>query len=621
MAQNNTVNVIGLDFEDIKQSLKTYLESQSNLKDYNFDGSVLNTLLDVLAYNTHYQAFYSNMVANEMFLDSALLRPSVVSHAKHLGYLPSSVTASKGMVNVVLGITASADTYLARGTEFSGTNLEGTRYKFVNLDTVFADAGDNAIRNVQLYEGTIRRVTYIYNRDTKIGSFLIIPNNKADISTLKVRVYSSISDTTGIDDAWSLGTDYLTLTSTSKVYFLQEKEAGIYEVYFGDGILGQQPESGNVVSIEYVETNGEVGNGVVAFTKSSDASISSVEFVADTVTGSTASQTSGGADLEGIAKIKFLAPKFYQTSNRAVTENDYSALVYKIFPNAQSVHVYGGETVTPPQYGTVYVAIKPKSGEKLTLGEKVTLEAQLRKDYSLLTVFPVIVDADFVDLVFDLRVVYSPTTMSISPGVLRSLVYAYVYSYSAAVVERFGSDFYYSKMAEGINNLDRSVLGVYTKIKMRKSIDSSTILTAKSYTFKFGNAFFHPYDGYTSVISTNQFSHPDLIGVVYPDCSLRDDGNGVVNVVRPDPQVDGDYLTVYPSVGTVDYTAGTVVVNSKFTPTSSSTAFPIILTVEPQSTNIFITDNAVLRINSTYLDSVQVTVTTEDESSVTSLIR
>jgi hypothetical protein len=279
MAQNNTVNVVGLDFEDIKQSLKTYLESQSNLKDYNFDGSVLNTLLDVLAYNTHYQAFYSNMVANEMFLDSALLRPSVVSHAKHLGYLPSSITASKGMVNVMLGITASADTYLARGTEFSGTNLEGTRYKFVNLDTVFADAGDNAIRNVELYEGTIRRVTYIYNRDTKIGSFLIIPNNKADIGTLKVRVYSSISDTTGIDDVWSLGTDYLTLTPTSKVYFLQEKEAGIYEVYFGDGILGQQPESGNVVSIEYVETNGEAGNGVVAFTKSGDASISSVEFV------------------------------------------------------------------------------------------------------------------------------------------------------------------------------------------------------------------------------------------------------------------------------------------------------------------------------------------------------
>ena len=621
MAQNNTVNVVGLDFEDIKQSLKTYLETQSNLKDYNFDGSVLNTILDVLAYNTHYQAFYSNMVANEMFLDSALLRPSVVSHAKHLGYLPSSITASKGMVDVLLGISASADTYLARGTEFSGTNLEGTRYKFVNLDTVFADAGDSAIRNVQLYEGTIRRVTYIYNRDTKIGSFLIIPNSKADISTLKVRVYSSISDTTGIDDVWSLGTDYLTLTPTSKVYFLQEKEAGIYEVYFGDGILGQQPESGNVVSIEYLETNGEAGNGVVAFTKSGDASINSVQFIADPVTGSTASQTSGGADLEGIAKIKFLAPKFYQTANRAVTENDYSALVYKIFPNAQSVHVYGGETTTPPQHGTVFVAIKPKSAEKLSLGEKITLEAELRRDYSLLTVSPTIVDADFTDLVFDIRVVYSPTIMSISPGVLRSLVYAYVYSYSAAVIERFGSDFYYSKMAEGINNIDRSVLGVYTKIKMRKSVDSSTVLTAKSYTFKFGNPFFHPYDGYTSVISTNQFSHQDAIGVVYTDCSLRDDGNGVVNVVRPDPLVDGDYLTVYPSVGTVDYTAGTVVVNSKFTPTASTTAFPIILTAEPQSTNIFIQENAILRINSTYLDSVQVTVATEDESSVASLIR
>ena len=226
MAQNNTVNVVGLDFEDIKTSLKSYLQSQSTLKDYNFDGSVLNTLLDVLAYNTHYQAFYSNMVANEMFLDSALLRPSVVSHAKHLGYVPSSTKSSKALVDIILTNPASSDTYLPRGSEFSGTNPAGVRYKFVNLDTVYANAGATAFGSVSLYEGTIRRITYIYNRDTKIGSYLIIPNDKADMSTLTVKVYKSVTDTTGITDVWNNGSDYLTIDSTSKVYFLQEKDAG-----------------------------------------------------------------------------------------------------------------------------------------------------------------------------------------------------------------------------------------------------------------------------------------------------------------------------------------------------------------------------------------------------------
>jgi hypothetical protein len=617
MAQNNAINVVGLDFQDIKESLKTYLQSQSTLKDYNFDGSVINTILDVLAYNTHYQAFYSNMVANEMFLDSAVLRPSVVSHAKHLGYLPSSITSSRAVVDISIAITATSDLYLPRGTEFSGTNREGKRFKFVNLETVFADTTNNRFSSVTLYEGTIRRVTYIYNRDTKIGSYLIIPNDKADISTLKVRVYNSVTDTTGIDDVWTDGTDYLNLNGESKVYFLQEKDAGIYELYFGDGIIGQQPETGNVVSIEYLETNGVDGNGVVSFTKSGDASIGSIAFSST----ETSEQTYGGADRESISKIKFLAPKFYQTNNRAVTEDDYTAIVYKIYPNASSVRVYGGETVTPPQYGKVLIAVKPKSGQVVTEGDKVTLKSKLRSSYSVLPMTVEVVDPSFIDLVIDSTVVYTPTTLSISPGVLKSLVYAYIFAYSSAVLDRFGSDFYYSKMAEGINNIDSSVLGVYTKIKMRKTVDSSVIYSSKSYTFNFGNAFFHPYDGYTSVITSNNFTHLNLIGQSVPSCSLRDDGNGVVNVVALNEQT-GDYDVVYPSVGTVDYTNGIITTNNKFLPsTDISTAFPIIITVEPNTTNIFAKENNILRISNAYLDSVKVDVVSEDDANILNLIR
>lgn len=617
MAQNNALSVIGLDFDEIKTSLKNYLQSQTVLKDYNFDGSVLSTVLDVLAYNTHYQAFYSNMVANEMFLDTALLRPSVVSHAKQLGYVPSSIKAAKAIVNINLTNPASTDTYLARGTEFTGINDAGTRYKFVNLETVYADAGATSFQNVSLYEGIIRRITYIYNRDTKIGSYLIIPNDKADISTLSVRVYKSTTDTTGISDLWEDGSNYLTLTPNSKVYFLQEKEAGIYEVYFGDGILGQQPQNGNVVAIEYLETNGNVGNGISTFNKT-DAAISSIELTEDN------SVAFGGSDLESVSSIKYNAPKFYQTGNRAVTENDYSALVYKKYSNVSSVNVYGGETVTPPQYGTVFVAIKPKSGGVLTTSEKINLENELRKNSSIVTITPKIVDPDYIDLILDVSIVYDPSVVSINTGVLKTVVLAYIYGYSVLNIEQFGKNFYYSKLTEGIQNINSSILGVYTKVKLRKTIDASVISRSRSYTFKFGNKIYHPHDGHPPVAKSNTIVHADLNGNTIFDCFVQDDGSGGVDIVREDPETMGQYIIVYPSVGTIDYDAGTLTLNSKFSPVTTGDegiAFPISITIDTETPNIYANENQVIRINSVYKDSVTVTITNETSAEANSVLR
>ena len=624
MGQNNAVNVIGLDFEEIKQSIKNYLQTQTNIQDYNYDGSVMNTLLDVLAYNTHYQAFYANMVANEMFLDSALLRPSVVSHAKNLNYVPSSIAASKGIVDIGLSTPVSSDTYLPRGSEFSGINKAGARFKFVTLDTVFANSGATVMNSVTLYEGTIRRITYIYNRDTKIGSYLIIPNNKADMNTLKVRVYKSLTDNTGVSDVWTEGTTYLDLTPESKVYFLQEKDSGIYELYFGDGVIGQQPETGNVISIEYLETNGEAGNGVVSFSKQNDPNISYISFIPDTETGSTASETFGGANAEDTAKIKFTAPKFYQTSNRAVTKNDYSALEYKLYPNASSVNVYGGETVVPPQYGRVFIAIKPKSGGFLTTSEKISLENKLKTNYSIVTIDPKIIDPEYIDIILDTKVVYDADVLNITSGALKTLILVYMFSYSSLKLETFNSNFYYSNMVQGINNINPSILGVYTKIKMRKNLDISSIRANKGATFRFSNPLYHPYDGYVSVISSNNFPHADVVGTLYGDCILRDDGNGKLNVVRPDPDVDNSYLMVYPAVGTVDYDKGNVVLNSNFSPNTSSVGtaqFPIIITVEPDSTNLNALENSILRINNAYIDSVKVELSTEYDDRITTSIK
>jgi hypothetical protein len=612
MAQNNSISVVGLDFDGIKQSLRNYMESQTALKDFNFDGSVMSTLLDVLAYNTHYQAFYTNMVANEMFLDSALLRPSIVSHAKQLGYTPSSTRSSTALVNINLTDIASSDTFIPRGSEFSGTNSEGTRYKFINTQAAFASAGDTAFRSVTLSEGTLRQITYIYNRDTKIGSYLVIPNEKADMSTLKVRVYSSLTDTTGISDVWTLGTDYLTLTGDSTVYFLQEKDAGIYEVYFGDGVLGKEPTTGNVVSIEYVETNGAAANGVVAFT-SVDAGISSISFVADPTTGSTASESFGGSELESVSSIKFTAPKYYQTSNRAVTTSDYSALVYKLYPNASSVRAYGGETVTPPQYGKVYIAVKPISGGALSRSEKISLEKQLQTQNAVVSITPEIVDPDYTDLVFDISVVYNPITIPVDLSILKALIMAYVYGYSSTMLQRFGSNFYYSKMVEGINAIHDSVLGVYTEILLRKIIDIGIITTSKGYTFKFKNALYHPMDGHASILSSTTFPHLDVTGVLHTYSLLRDDGYGVVNVMEEDTENMGMYSVVYPAVGTLDYSTGELTLNTKFIPVvATGVAVPLIVTVKPNNTNISTDENQILRINYIYYDSVVVKMTTEN---------
>jgi len=231
MSNSNSFNIVGLDFEEAKASLQTFLQSQDTLKDYNFDGSVLSTLLDVLAYNTHYQAFHTNMVANEMFLDSAVLRPSVVSHAKSLGYVPSSRRAAKAVLTVD-AVGATETTYLSRGTEFTGVNPAGSQYRFILLDTVYANAAAQEFQSIEVYEGTLRRMSYVYDPIKKVGSVLLIPNDKIDTSTIKVRVKASAGDNTGIEDVWTYADSYIDLTPTSKVYFLQERETGMYELFF-----------------------------------------------------------------------------------------------------------------------------------------------------------------------------------------------------------------------------------------------------------------------------------------------------------------------------------------------------------------------------------------------------
>lgn len=586
---NNSFNIIGLDFDAAKTSLKAYLQSQDTLKDYNFDGSVLSTVLDVLAYNTHYQAFYANMVANEMFLDSAVLRPSIVSHAKTLGYVPSSRRAAK----VVLGASAagaSESTYLSRGAEFIGTNEAGTQYRFVLLDTVYANSSTQSFSPFTVYEGTLRRMSYVYDPSKKTSSILLIPNDKIDTTTIRVRVKASATDNTGLEDSWTQATSYIDLKPTSKVFFLQERETGMYELYFGDNFLGARPATGSVIIVEYLETSGDAANGISRFT----SSISGLSNITAT------SVSAGGALEESVSRIKFLAPKYYSAQNRAVTENDYTTLVVKDYPNADSVYVYGGETITPPQYGKVFIAVKPKSGSALTQDEKTTLARSLKANRSVITVTPEIVDPDYIDLSINSIVTYDPTLTSLGSGTIKALVVAYVFTYSASTLERFGTGFYLSKLTQGINSLNGAILSNQTSIKMRKSISISRLGSSKGFSVDFKNPISNCSAG---TVVTNEFSHANSFGRV-KTVYAKDDGNGVLNLISKDSMQKE--TIEYPNIGKVNYGSGVVSFSTAFSPVENQLF--LFLTAEPENTDLYVFENKIFRINRGYSDSVQVSV-------------
>lgn len=593
MASNNSLNVVGLDFNQTKSSLVAYLSSQETLKDYNFDGSILSTILDVLAYNTHYQAFYANMVANEMFLDSAVMRPSVVSHAKTIGYTPQSNRASTAVIDIT-PTTANTDSFLRRGAEFAGVDSEGTSYRFVLTDTVYTNE-DGIFKNIEIKEGTLRRMTYVYDATKKSTSILIIPNNKIDTTTIRVNVRASAVETTGSLDVWNLAGSFIDLTSTSKVFFLQERETGVYELYFGDNFIGVQPTVGSIITVEYLETNGDIANGITEFTTSIGGLLSPV----------LVSQSSGGSSEESIDRIKFVAPKFFQAGGRSVTVNDYTAAVFREYPNADSVLVYGGETVVPPQYGKVFIAVKPKSGSSLTQSEKYSLSSSLRRNSSIVTIIPEIVDADYIDIIVSSIITYKPELLSFGVGTLKALVVAELFTYSATTLESFGDNFYLSKVSENINNLDTAITSNQTKIYLRKTTDLNNLTEYKGFSIDFKNPI---TQSASDNITSSPMIHASSTGTVFSSVKITDDGFGKLNLVRTDPLTQIT-TTIYSGIGEIYYSTGIIKFNGKFAPISigNSQRF-LTITVTPLNTDIFSFENKILRISRVHTDSVSISM-------------
>ncbi len=584
------LDISELDFDQVKTNLKTFLSQQDEFRDYDFEGSGMSVLLDVLAYNTHYLGFNANMLANEMFLDSADLRSSVVSKAKQVGYTPTSSIASKAIIDVVVNSASGASLTMSAGTKFT-TTVNEQSYAFVNKADVTITPVDGVYKfsNLEIQEGSYLNFKYTASTSDLEQRF-IIPNDNVDTSSLTVKVQESSSDST--INTYSLATGLTGLDSTSQVYFLQEVENGRFEVYFGDGVLGKTIADGNIVILDYIHCNGSLPNGASTFTLSGSIG----GFSNTTIT--TISNATDGSNPESIASIKYNAPRDYASQDRAVTAEDYKVLVKSLYANAQAVQVYGGEDAEVPSYGKVFISVKAKSGSNLTVATKNSIVQSL-KQYAVASVRPEIIDPEttFIRLTTDFKYDSDKTTKDVST--LRTNIRNQISLYNQNNLQNFTGIFRYSKLLETINDADSSILSNITTVKMFKTI-TPTLSSALKYTISFNNAFYNPHSGHNAsgggVIDSTGFK-------ISNDSStnehfLDDDGAGNLRVY---------YLSgttrVYTSstFGTVNYTTGQVVLTSanitSISNVDGATSTIIRVFAIPNSNDIVPVRNQILEID------------------------
>jgi hypothetical protein len=599
---SNKLSVSELDFDNIKSNLKTFLQNQAEFQDYDFEGSGFAILLDTLAYNTHYLGFNANMLANEMYLDSADIRKNIVSLAKMLGYTPTSPKSPTASIDVLLNNGSGASVTMAKGTTFT-TTVDGTTYQFVTnaSHTMTPLNGVYKFHSIPIYEGTL--VTFKYTVDTSDpDQKFIIPSITADTSTLKVQIQNSVSDTT--TNTWTKATGLTSLDNTSKVYFLQEGENGKFEVYFGDGIVGKSLNDGNIVILEYIVSNKTEANGASAFTLSgSIGGFTDVSIV-------TVSSAQGGSEAQSKESIRYNAPLQYARQDRAVTTGDYETLVQEIYPNALSVSAWGGEDDETPIYGVVKIAIKAASGSTLTDTTKTSIITQLQK-FNVASVRPEIVDPETTSLILNTVVKYDEKATTKTSDTIKSNVTTTLTNYNTDILQKFDGVFRHSKVTGLIDDTDTSILSNVTKLTIRKSF-TPTLSASTRYDVYFRNGIFNPHSGHKSasggVISSTGFKVPNDSNVYY----LDDDGSG--NIRRY--YFVGSVRTYANNTqGTVNYATGQITINSLNVASvenirgASSTVIEI--TVEPDSYDIVPVRDQILEI-----DTANSTITVEADTFV-----
>lgn len=586
---SHRLDISELDFQNIKGSLKRFLSNQNEFKDYNFEGSSLAILLDLLAYNTHYLAYNTNFVANEMYLDTAQLRSSVASLAKLVGYTPNSARAPIADLKLVINDGTGSTITIPAGTKFT-SSIDGLTYTFVSIadKTVQPVDGIYTAQSLNVYEGTY--VTYNYTYDSAdIDQRFLIPSDRADTTTIKVVVQNSSADTT--QNTYTRATSITELDGTSKVFFLQEAEDGQYEIYFGDGVIGKKLDDGNIINISYVVTNKTEANGATSFSLSGSIS----GFTNITVTVNSSAQ--GGAEPESLQSIKKNAPDFYSSQDRAVTVEDYKLKVKQLYANTQSVSAWGGENAETPFYGRVYISILPTSGSNLTETTKARIVSDLKK-YSVASVTPVIIDPEITNVLLTTTVKYDEKSTAKVADTIKSDVITTITNYNLNTLQKFDTIFRHSKLTGLIDDTDESILSNITTVRMRKSF-VPTIGSSTKYTINFANALYNPHTGHASteggILSSTGFK---IDGDTTNVWLLDDDGQGNVRRYR----MDGSVRSYGNSTqGTINYITGVVEINSlnvsNIENVRGAASTVIEVTVKPNSNDLVPIRNQILEID------------------------
>jgi len=562
MAKN--IQISELDFSSIKSSIKEYMKSDPTFKDYDFEGSGLSTLTDLLSYNTYYNSFYLNMVSNEMFLDTARLRDNVVAKSKLLGYTPTSSRATEASLSCTFEIYSDYEDANEFGSitidknyMFSKSNSQTyEEYKFVpkisrNVTRTYlpVDIGDGSYKHtyeifdLEVVQGTMVEEKLIVDTTDSNQKFLI-SNTNVDTTTLQVFIQSNVADDNYTE--FKLSTDTMALTNLSKCYFLQESYDEKFEILFGDGVLGSSVESGNVITLRYLVTAGSVANAMTGNLKlvSSSRNVKAAG-IQDNL--QIIGRTYGGADKESIDSIKFYAPRTFEGQNRCVTARDYQTIIPKIYPQATSVNIWGGEDAVPAQYGKVFISIKPNSGYYLSAVEKSKIISELTAGYSVLTLIPEIVDPDFIKLKITTQVKYDDESTLLSEAALQSTVKQSIVDYNLNMLNDFNSYFRYSQFLAKIDQTDESITNNLTTILM---INEKQIFvdTSSTYTLNFSNEI------EIGTLYSRGFYLTGDENVYY----LDDDGLGNVRFYTINTATQKIYDTT--KSGTIDYPTGVIVI-------------------------------------------------------------
>ena len=602
-----------LDFNDLRTQIKDYLRSNSNFTDFDFEGSNFSVLIDILAYNSYITAYNTNMQANEAFLDSATLRENVVSHARNIGYVPRSKKSSKAKISFSVDVSSynSRTLTLKAGPVALGAVQDGNYIFSIPSDvTVPVNTSNIAFfENLDIYEGSYLTKTFTVDYSQSNQRFLI-PNSNVDTSTIRVSVSNSTIE------VYTLYENILNVNKTSKLFLIQEIEDEKYEILFGDNILGKKPEHGSTISISYIVTNGKSADGSANFTFSGnikDNNSTNITSGISLIT--TTSSSENGDDIETIDSVKYLAPRVYASQYRAVTANDYKGLIPYLYSNIDSVTAYGGEELDPPQYGKVFISIKPRNGNFLSEITKNEIKKKL-KQYSIAGIKPELIDLKYLYVEIDSTVYYNPAFISDSVIVKNQVLNTLNFYSISSDVNSFGGRFKFSKVNTLIDNTNRAITSNITKIRMRRDL-SVEMNKFATYEICFGNKFHQKTEKYN--IKSSGFKIKDISDTLYLTDNPINSINGKILFFK---LIDNVPTIISSDAGTVDYLKGEIKLNIVNIVSTSLPNNKIEIQAIPESNDVIALKDIYLQIdiNNTIVNTIEDTITSGENLSATEYV-